>query len=230
MDSKRLSLIAMLAAVYALASFLPGFPMIGVPGSKIDLTRALEMSFGFLLGPFVGPLTSFLGAFVGKTITGGGTSLLFTPLALISTFTAACLARDKVLNVKGWILGALIIIVMIMGWYVTPVGFSILYYPLPHIISLCIVLIFRGRIQEYLNSKQRSKIVVGALLASYPSTMAGHMAGNIIFIVFFNPTAAFFVSLLPISIIERLTITALSTFIAAPILLATREIFPDLFK
>jgi hypothetical protein len=203
--------------------------MIDVPGSRISLTRALEMSYGFLLGPFIGPLTSFVGALVGNTLSGG-TSFLYTPLALISTFIAAVLARNNFFGIRGWMIGAIVDLVLIMGWYITPVGYSIPYYPIPHLIGLLVMVLLGNKIHEYLNSKDRRKLILGALLASYPSTMAGHMAGNLIFIQTVNPSAAYFISLLPISIIERLTITAISTALAAPLLLMTREVFPDLFE
>ena len=65
-DTKKLSLIAMLASVYAALSFLPGMPMIGAEGSTIDLVRMLEIGYGLVLGPVYGPAAAFLGAIVGK--------------------------------------------------------------------------------------------------------------------------------------------------------------------
>jgi len=65
-NTKKLTLVATLAAVYALGSFLPGFPMIGIPGSKIDVVRALEMGYGLVLGPIFGPLTASWAPSLGR--------------------------------------------------------------------------------------------------------------------------------------------------------------------
>jgi hypothetical protein len=100
-QTKKLTLVALLAAVYALDSFSPGFPMLGVSGSKIDATRSLEMVYGLLLGPVLGPLAALLGAVVGRTLTGGGFRMFFTPLAPVSVFVAAALSRRRVFGVEG---------------------------------------------------------------------------------------------------------------------------------
>ena len=98
-DAKKITLTATLAAVYALGSFLPGFPMIGVSGSKIDIVRSLEMGYGFILGPILGPITAFLGAIVGKLMTGGGIGIFFTPLAFVSALVAASLNRERIFSI-----------------------------------------------------------------------------------------------------------------------------------
>jgi hypothetical protein len=183
------------------------------------------MGYGFLLGPLIGPITAFIGALVGVALSGG-TSFLYTPLALVSTFVAALLARNRFFGFRGWVVGAIMELILIGGWYFTPVGYSIPYYPIPHIIGLLIVVSFGTKINGYLNSQDRRKLILGALLASYPSTMAGHMAGNLIFIQTVNPAPAYSMTLLPISLIERLTITAISVVITTPLLLTTRAIFP----
>ena len=79
MDAKKLALISVFAALYVAGSFLPGFPVIGMPGSKIDAVRALEIGYGLILGPIYGPIAAFLGSVVGKTLTGGGVGLFLTP-------------------------------------------------------------------------------------------------------------------------------------------------------
>ncbi len=228
MKTRSLTLLAVLAAVYAVASLLPGFPMVGVPGSKIDLARALEMGFGFALGPYLGPPTAFLGALVGKTLGGGGVGLFFTPLALVSSLVAACLSRRQVRGVDGWKIAASILALLIFGWYATPTGRAVPYVPLIHVTGLAIVLAFRGKIAEYLGGEDRRGLTLGAALSCYPSTMAGHMLGNLIFIQMFGPDPLFFTSVLPIAIIERLILTAIGTAIAVPLLVVVRQLYPEL--
>lgn len=189
MTLKEITLAALLAAVYTVTSFLPGFPVIGVSGSRIDFSRSQEISYGLILSPALGPFTAFLGDFIGTALTGS--SLFFTPLSIVSAFMAAALNRERLLRLRGWLLSAIPLAGLIVCWYLTPVGIEAYYYPIPHLIGLGIILLFRGRITEYLHSEDKKRLALGVLLCAYPSTMAGHMLGNLIFIQLFNPNALF---------------------------------------
>jgi hypothetical protein len=224
-STKNLALMALLASVYAAGSFLPGFPMIGLPGSKIDLVRALEIGYGVVLGPVYGPITVFIGAVVGKTLTGGGTGLFFTPLAPVTAFVAAMLARRG-----GWKIAASILVSLILIWYALPTGRSAWVVPSLHLVGLLVILVSRDRVSELLSSDNRGKLTTGMLLCSLPSTLAGHMLGNIIFAVAFSPSPEFFVGVLPISAVERTVITVLATFIGVSMVMAIRQVYPDLMQ
>jgi len=229
-ETKKLTLVALLAAVYALGSFLPGFPMIGVSGSNIDIVRSLEMVYGLVLGPVLGPLTAFTGAVVGKTLTGGGFGMFFTPLAPISAFTAAALSRPQAFKVKGWVLASAVLGVLILGWYGIGTGLVVPYYPVFHLIALGIIILFRDKLVSYTRSEDKGRLTMGVALCSFPSTMAGHMLGNLIFIVLLSPEPLFFMSILPVSIVERLALTALATFISVPLLMVVRRLYPELLN
>ena len=229
-DTKKLTLTAILAAVYALGSFLPGFLVLGLPGTKIDLTRSLEMGYGFLLGPIYGPLAAFLGAIVGKLLAGGGFGMYFTPLALVSSFTSAVLIRDRFLNVKGWIWSASVLTMLIVGWYLLPVGRAIPTYPVLHFVALGIILVLRGRLTEFLRSENRTTLALGVALGSYVSTMAGHMLGNLIFDILISPPPASYLALLPIVAVERVVIMVISTVIATPLIIVLKEMYPELVR
>ena len=229
-DTKKLTLTAILAAVYALGSFLPGFPVLGLPGTKIDITRSLEMGYGFLLGPIYGPMAAFLGAIVGKLLTGGGFGMYFTPLALVSSFTSATLIRDRFLNVKGWIWSASVLTLLIFGWYLLPAGRAMPAYPVLHFVALGIILVLRGRLTEFLRSEDRRILALGVTLGSYVSTMAGHMLGNLIFDVLVSPPPASYMALLPLVTVERVAITVISTLLATPLIIVLREMYPELVR
>lgn len=227
-ETRRLTLVALLASIYAVGSFMPGFPMIGASGSKIDIVRSLEICYGLVLGPVLGPSAAFLGAIVGKTLTGGGVGLFFTPLSLVSSFMAASMKRHKLLSLRGWIFSVFLISCLIAGWYVTPIGRDAPLYPIPHLIGLGMILLFRERVTGYLNSREKGKLTLGLLLSSYPSTMAGHMLGNLIFMHLFNPSHLFFMAILPISIIERTVLTIIATLIGVPLIITMRKILPEM--
>ncbi len=229
-ETKKLTLVALLAAVYALGSFLPGFPMIGVSGSNIDIVRSLEMVYGLVLGPVLGPLTAFTGAVVGKTLTGGGFGMFFTPLAPVSAFMAATLSRPQVFKVKGWVLASAVLGVLIVGWYGIGTGLVVPYYPVFHLIALGIIILFRDKLVSYTRSEDKGRLTMGVALCSFPSTMAGQMLGNLIFIFLLSPEPLFFMSILPVSIAERLALTALATFISVPLLIVVRRLYPELLN
>ena len=226
---REVTLMAVLAAVYALGNFLPGFPMIGAQGT-IPIVRALEMGYGLIFGPVLGPLTAFLGAIVGKTLAGGGFGMFFTPLALVSAFVAAALGRRYVFGVRGWMLAAAVLAVLIAGWYWMRMDRDPAYYPVLHLLGLAIVLLFRGRIADYIQDGNKGRLSLGVALCSFPATMAGHMLGNLIFIFLVNPPPLFFIGTLPVSAVERTLLTILSTVIATPLILVVRTLFPDLME
>jgi len=223
LKARDITVVALLAAVYAVVSLLPGFPVIGVPGSDIKLTRSLEMGYGVALGPALGPVAAFIGAVVGRAIAGGGSALLFTPLALLSSFMAATMSKRSVLGFRGWIISFLLLTGILAVWYATSVGQSIPLYAIPHIFGLVIILVVRERIIDLLESQSKDRIFFGMLLLSYPSTMAGQMLGNLIFLAFFSPSPGFFMSVLPITLVERITITVLAAVVGTPLLLAVRS-------
>lgn len=229
-ETRSLTLVALLASVYAIGSFIPGFPMIGAPGSKIDIVRSLEMGYGLVLGPALGPSAAFLGAIVGKTITGGGVGMFFTPLALVSSFMSASMKRQRLLKLRGWMISAILLSCLIIGWYATLTGREAPFYPVFHFIGLGIILLLGGRISDYLNSDEKGRLALGVLLSSYPSTMAGHMLGNLIFIKLFSPSSLFFMTILPVSIVERLVLTVIATIIGTPLTMAVRGLFPDIMR
>jgi hypothetical protein len=228
MRTRVIALVSVFAALYAAGSFLPGFPMIGVPDSKIDIVRALEMSYGLILGPVFGSIAAFLGAVIGKAIAGGGSGLLFTPLALVTAFAAACLGRRRVFGFPGWILGTLPLALFLVIWFATDTGRAVPVAIAPHIVALGVALVFRGKISEWVNSEERGKLVLGILAVSLTGTMTGHILGNLLFIALFNPSPLLFLTILPVSIVERTVIVAISTTLGVPLLMAVRRFFPEL--
>ncbi len=227
MNTKKVTLIAMLASAYAVLSLLPGMPMIGAEGTTIDLVRILEIGYGLVLGPVYGPAAAFIGAVVGKMLKGGGFGLFFTPLAAVSAFIAAMLGRGIK---RGWIGAAGVLGALTAGWYLFETGRTVPLYPVIQFIGLAIILVFRDRISEMIKSEDRKTVTLGVLLCSFPSTVTGHMLGGLIYIVLLNPAASIFVGILPIAIIERVAITIGATLFGASLVLAVRKIYPDLLE
>jgi len=227
MKSKKLTLIAILASAYAALSLLPGMPMIGAEGSSIDLVRMLEIGYGLVLGPMYGPIAAFIGAVIGKMLTGGGFGLFFTPLAAVSAFVAAMIGRD---NGRYWWVAASVEAVLIAGWYVFETGRIVWYYPVMHVASLVALLVLRTRISDWIDSEDRSRMSLGVFICSFASTVAGHMLGGLIFIVLLAPDPALFIALMAVSIIERIGISFGATVFATSLLITVRKIYPELLE
>ena len=213
----------MFAAVYAVVSLLPGLPILGLSGSEIDFARSLEIGYGLILGPVLGPSSAFLGAVVGKLVSGDNTGLIFTPLAIVSSLMAATLSRSYIFRLKGWIIAALVMATLATAWYIIPAGRSVPFYIIPHLAGLVIILIFGNRIAKFLHSSDKKRLTLGVILASFPATMAGQLLGSIMFMLLFNPTPLFFMATLPVTIIERASLTILATLIGVPLILAARN-------
>jgi hypothetical protein len=227
LNTKKVTLIAMLASAYAVLSLLPGMPMIGAEGTTIDMVRMLEIGYGLVLGPVYGPAAAFIGAVVGKMLKGGGFGLFFTPLAAVSAFIAAMLGRGIK---RGWVGAAGVLGALTAGWYLFETGRTVPLYPVIQFVGLAIILVFRDRISEMIKSEDRKTVTLGVLLCSFPSTVTGHMLGGLIYIVLLNPAASIFVGILPIAIIERVAITIGATLFGTSLVLAVRKIYPDLLE
>ncbi len=227
MNTKKVTLIAMLASAYAVLSLLPGMPMIGAEGSTIDMVRMLEIGYGLVLGPIYGPIAAFIGAVVGKMLKGGGFGLFFTPLAAVSAFIAAMLGRGIK---RGWMGAAAVLGALTAGWYMFETGRTVPLYPVIQFVGLAIILLFRGRISEMIKAEDRRTVTLGVLLCSFPSTVTGHMLGGLIYIVLLDPAASIFMGILPIALIERIAITIGATLFGTSLILAVRKIYPDLLE
>lgn len=227
MDTKKITLIAVLASAYAALSMLPGIPMIGTDGSTIDLVRTLEIGYGLALGPFYGPLTAFIGAVVGKMLKGGGFGLFFTPLAAVSAFVAAMIGRD---NGRRWWVAAGVEAALIACWYLFETGRVVWYLPAMHVSGLLTLLVLRTRIGEWIGSEDRRMMSVGAFICSFASTVAGHMLGNLIFMALLAPEPSLFVAVMAVSLIERLGISIGATVFATSLLITVRKMYPELLE
>lgn len=67
---------------YVLSIFTPYIPAIGFPDIKISLEALIATIFGLVLGPYLGALTAFVGAFVAWTLPPGSASPYGAPFLL----------------------------------------------------------------------------------------------------------------------------------------------------
>ena len=132
-------------------------------------------------------------------------------------------------------------------WYLTPVGLEAPFYPVLHFAALGLIILYRNKVYEYIHSSSRNKIVLGTAICSYVAVMSDHMFGNLVWISMIGyiiplkavrdaikvlgmawltlgislPTGSIgdiFMLALPISTIERLTITAMATVVGVSLI------------
>jgi hypothetical protein len=279
---------------------IPGFPIIGLSDSQIKFDAAIAPIYGMILGPYLGCLAAFIG---GIVLANSWFSVLTSFAPAVSALVAGLLTQKKATSslsrFSGWATAAIIIGLLILGWYATWVGQNALLYPVLHIAALLVILVFRGRIATaFENSEETRKVwsfkpnyillgiviivlayilpkpylseieilsylslplyFVGAIIilhgifggeegklnfvaavsmASYCGIIADHMVGNLSYIsligIVFPPewlpgTPALFMSILPVSVVERLVFTAIATVFGVGLVLALRRagLFP----
>ena len=222
-------------AVFAALSVIvcnvvPGIPIIGGSGS-IKFDAALAPIYGLLIGPYLGALAALVG---GLVAAGGYLSILTSFCTAISAFVAGTLTQKnhelRGHKINGWIIAFSIILLLVLGWYITWVGKEIPLYPILHFIGLMITLTSRGWIAEKFLDKKILPVGIAVCLSSYCGIISDHMLGNLIYIIHFPELnwPPIFMSVLPISAVERVLLTVIATVIGVSLVFALRKatLFP----
>jgi hypothetical protein len=252
--TKQVALISVFAALIVVVTRLPGIPiMVGAQFGTIELAVVLYPIAGILLGPYVGALAALLGNSVAFLIPKWSIfGLLAIPAGALSALVAGFLTkRDKWLD---WKAAAVVLGVLICMWYIpipnpqqAYVGLEAPYYPIPlHISALALVLIFRRRITNFINSSAKRLMTLGVGIASYVGIMTDHMFGNLMYANVFFPyfielkgfrdflkslgiqaamgsglpstgLGEYFMVMLPVAIVERLIFTAIAVIIGVAV-------------
>jgi len=150
LSTRDVALVAVFAALsVVVCKVVPGIPIVGVPDASIKFDAALAPIYGLILGPYLGFLAALIGGFVAA---GSVFSILTSFCTAVSALVAGLLTRERYSvrkhNVNGWVLAAVILGVLILGWYATWVGQRAPSYPILHFAGLLAILVSRGRIAK----------------------------------------------------------------------------------
>lgn len=107
------------AAIYYLLLWLPGVPIIGLPGAKMEIGASLAPLLGVILGPYIGFLSVLIGNVAKFLTTPSPYSLPFIPCAPLSAFAIAMLITRR------WKIPMLILAITLIASLFTPP-----FYPL----------------------------------------------------------------------------------------------------
>jgi hypothetical protein len=241
--SKEVALTAVLAALYiGVATPSWKIPVIG-GGGGVEPSFALGPVFGFIVGPYLGFIAAFLGAFIalilppGFTSDVGGLLMPFTPA--ISAFVAGCITSKSLISekIKGWMIGALTLFILIVCWYLYFFGpWNMIYgpisetkiayiiaYPILHITGLMIPLIFREKLAQSFRVIRKGQFSIPVALICWSAILSNHMLGNIIYVTVRWPITfpsimsdlpKIFIASIPPVLLERLTFSIIATLIS----------------
>jgi len=239
---RDIAFVAVFAALSVVVEvLLPGIPIIGVSGAQITLDAVLAPIYGLVLGPYLGALAALIG---GLVVARSPFSVFTSFSPTISAFVAGMITKKNYRigshSVYGWVIGAVALGLLILGWYFTWVGWEAPFYPVLHIAGLVIILILRGRLARFFLEGDKGRLTVAVALSSYCGLISDHMLGNLVFIsvigwlipieavrgwltsLHLPNVGALFMYVLPISAVERGVMTAVATLIGVSLILALR--------
>jgi len=116
LSAQNVALMGIFAALYNVLSLItPYVPAVAIPEIKISLEALIATIFGFILGPYLGALTAFAGAFVAWTL--GGMSPYGMPFLLSPPINALIAG---LIYYKKWKAGFFVFSLLIVAFLFTP--------------------------------------------------------------------------------------------------------------
>ena len=185
LSGKEIALCGVMAAVMAIAAFIPVTVVAGV-GKVISAAVILEPLIGVILGPVLGTYAAAAGAFAGQIIAPQGNIfhyLTFIP-PTVGAATAGLLAHRRWKAASGIMAGVVLL------WYTTSIGRQLYYYPYMPLLFLGFALLFRNNLGEWIHVKYND--VIGFRGAGIQIMMVGLLLMVCAQVVFFGYTREFF--------------------------------------
>ena len=99
LSTRKIAMIAVFSALYYVMSFLPGIKIAtGAANVSIQIEAFMTSVFGLVMGPYMGALTAFMGAFLAWLLPPGipsATSAIFLPSPVINAFIVGLIYKGK---------------------------------------------------------------------------------------------------------------------------------------
>ncbi|MGD2176455.1 MAG: ECF transporter S component [Anaerolineae bacterium] len=213
------AVIAVWAALIAVVTLVPAFPMIGT-GATFSVSAALVPLAGILFGPIPGAICAAIGAFIGQLIAPH--TVFFGPLSfLIPTLNALCAGFAMQ---KRWYIPLAVIVVLSLVWFAFPLGRSVWFTPLIWTLGIGASLVgwFAG--SDWLGSDTRAKLFAGVFLAAMSGTMVDHSFGSLWALIMFKLPREIWLAVLPLAPVERTLFSLGSAIIGTPLLIGLPQI------
>jgi hypothetical protein len=209
----KIALISTFAVINILGSIIPITPIIGVSGAFFKLSWIIAPITGLILGPLDGGVSCMISSLIITAL--GFQDWTFGPLSLvrsaISAFQAGMIAS------KRWKVSASILTLLIVTWIILPIGRESAITLVFHLTGLVFIVLFRDKINSFLNHDEMKMKVFGIAVVSYCGNISRHLFGNILYATFFKLPSIVFISAMPFTFIEQLTFTIGAILIGTPL-------------
>ncbi len=215
------AMIAVWAALIAVSSLLPTFPVFGT-GGNFSVGYVLAPLAGIMFGPFAGALTVAIGEFIGCIIAPHVASLgLFT--FIINTANAFCAGY---LSRKKWQVCFGYIALLTLVWFIIPSGRAAYLYGIV-VYGLGLLMAPIGGIfgTKLFSNSNVAKKMVGLFLIVFPCYIAGSITGNIPTLFMYDiPAELWNTFLIWVTPFERTLFSLGATIIGVPLLIGLPKI------
>jgi len=171
------ALTAVFTALYAVLGFLRISPIIGLSGQAITAAAIIAPIIGMLLGPYIGTLSAFLGGTIGFFL--GSLSYASFASGMATAFCAGMIRTGK------RIVAALVYLTLLLLFAFYPVIGPAWVFPLETWFQIVGLIILVSPLQSIakrlLDSQSNAKLMYGFFLTCLVSTLAGQIAGSLVF-------------------------------------------------
>jgi len=178
LTAKEIALLTCFTALYTYFSFIPAFPIIGLPSKAITLAAIAAPIIGIILGPYLSMLSTLLGGALAFSVGH------FSPLSFVAGIVTAVFAGMLYANKRSTCAFMYFSLLFFFGFYpfVGPVwlyppfmwfqitGFLVLISPLQSLAS-----------KNIRNPNNNSKLLSSFFIVFLTSTLAGQIAGSLTF-------------------------------------------------
>jgi len=213
------AVIAVWAALIAVVTLVPAFPIIGT-GATFSVSAALIPLAGILFGPIPGALCAAIGAFIGQLIAPH--TVFFGPLTfLIPTLNALCAGFAMQ---KKWYVPLIGAVVFSAAWLLFPLGRAAWFEPIIWTMGVIASLLGWFVASDWLGSDDRTKLFVGVFLAAMAGTIVDHGFGSLWALIMFQLPREVWLSVLPLAPVERTLFSLGAAIIGTPLLIGLPKI------
>jgi uncharacterized membrane protein len=220
---KEVALTACFAALYVVLSFLPMFPLLGA-FQNISTAAIVAPLIGIILGAYLGAISTFVGGTISFFLNTS-----FSPFSLAAGIVCAVCAGLLYTNRRTVCTVIYIILLLIFGLY--PLYGPIWSFPQVmwfQIVGLVILVSpLQSAASNSLKSDKPTRLLFAFFITSLTSTLAGQIAGNIVFETLLDPRAIWPL-LTFVYPFERTIIALIAAFIGVPLFeaLKTANLIP----
>lgn len=213
------AVIAVWAALIAVVTLVPAFPIIG-SGATFSVSAALVPLAGILFGPVPGAICAAIGAFIGQLIAPH--TVFFGPLSfLIPTLNALCAGFAMQ---KKWYVPLAVTVFFSAAWFVFPLGREAWFEPFIWLLGVIACLIGWFVASNWLGSDDRAKIFGGVFLAALAGTIVDHSFGSSWALVMFQLPREIWLAVLALAPVERILFSLGAAIVGTPLLIGLPKI------